>query len=329
MITKILKEILTKSFSQGIVSFKNSLTGIKTWLFGGAGSFFSTNTNIISQDMLTWWPLFNNNWLNFGVVLILLLFIIFLYFQARFFVIESWRRWILIKRESVYGKAIVLLAEGYSQIHKYSKIDTTDEQTKTILTQFCNNIKEIFEYKTQAQSSVSIKVIADFHHQDNVANLNSRVENLVRDSESESRNSANYKVIQHTVAKNTCYQRVLTNFMSGNKQDKLFFLSNDLPGEVDYENSSFEQYPDFVDISKEDSKQRRTKWPLEYKSELVVPISAWDSTKEDELAILGFLCIDCQLEKKEVFNEEYDVKMIKGIADGLYDFIKIKVINNE
>lgn len=329
MIGRVLKEIIIKSFGLGWNRFLKSLKDIKTWLFSGAGSFFSTNNNIISQDVLSWWPIFDNNYLNFGTIVIFLLIIIFIYFQVKFFLIAAWRRWILIKRESVYGNAIVLLAEGYSEIHKHSNIETTPVETKTILTKFCNNIKEIFDYKTKSSSSVSIKVIADFHHQGNVANLSSRVENLVRDSDSESRNSPNYHAIEHTIAKNSCYQRILTNFMSGNKKDKLYFLSNDLPGENEYENSSFELHQEFVNNYKDDKKKRREHWPLPYKSELVLPISAWDVKKEDELAIIGFLCIDCQLENKEVFNQEYDVKMIKGIADGLYDFIKTKVINND
>lgn len=329
MIRKVLSEIIIKSFSQGWGRFLQSLKSLKTWVGGSAGSFFSTNNSFIDQDLLSWWPIFNNNYYNFGVVLILLILLIFVYYQIRFFLIESWRRWILIKRESVYGKAIVLLAEGYSQIHKNSNRDLAIIETKTILTNFCNNIKEIFDYKTKSCSSVSIKVIADFHHNDNVANLNSRVENLVRNSEADSRNSANYNAIEHTIAKNTCYQRILTNFMSGNKQDKLYFLSNDLPGENEYDNSSFELHQEFVDSYKDDPKKRREKWPLPYRSELVLPISQWDSSKEDELAIIGFMCIDCELERKEVFNNEYDVKMIKGISDGLYDFIKTKIINND
>lgn len=325
MLRKILLEIINKSFGLGFQSFISSAKSIRTWLLGSAGSFFSTNKNVISSDIFTWWPIFKSTWANIIFLFISLFFLIFVYYQIKYFLIESWRKWILIKRESVYGKAIVFLAEAYSLIHENRKKNTNDLETKTVLTQFCNNIKAIFDYKTQSNSSVSIKVIADFMNPNDVLTLRSKVENLVRDSSAQSRDSANYKAIEHNIAKNTCYQQILTNFVSGNSKHKIYFLSNDLPELDNYENSSFEQYPDFIAKYKEDKKLRKKHWPLVYRSELVVPITPWNSSEGDELAIIGFVCIDCELEKKEVFNHEYDAPMIKGISDGLYEFIKEKI----
>lgn len=322
---KLILEVLAKSFGNGWQNFITRLKGFSIWLVGSAGSFFSTQKNLISSDLLPWWPLFEDWYVNIVFVLFLIIIITFSFYQIKHFFIESWRKWVLVKRESIYGRAIVLLAEGYSQIHANQGKNIDDKETKEILTSFCDNIKEIFDYKTKSTSSVSIKVITDFKNENQVVNLQSIVTNLVRNTKAEDRDSANYNAIEHTIAKNTCYQYIITNYFSGNKNHKLHFLSNDLPSLEEYENSSFEQYQSFVTNHKEGSKSRRNNWPLEYRSELVVPISPSDSENLKELAILGFLCIDCCLERKEVFNEEYDIPMIKGVADGLYGFIKEKL----
>lgn len=266
---------------------------------------------------------------TFFFVLITVGFLIFLYYQIKNFFIESWRRWILIKRESVYGNAIVLLSQAYSKIHiNYGKV-LTEIETKSILQEVCNKIKEIFDYKTQSKTSVSIKVVTEVKEGDQGINHKTTVANLVRDKDSSIRDTANYEAIKHTIAKNTCYSEIITNFFSGNRHNKLYFLKNDLPSENVYENSSFELYPNFTEEIRKDRNKRKENWPLSYKSELVIPISHIETNENDNLAILGFICIDCMLDGKPVFNEEYDMPMIKGVADGLYEFIKLNIFSNE
>lgn len=328
MITQHVKIIVSNSFSAGLSQFVKSVKQIRVWFTASAGSFFSTNINLVQKDIFSWWPIFENNYYNFFFVLLVLGFILFVYYQLKAFFIEAWRRWILIKRESVYGNAIVLLSQAYSKIHiNYGK-KLNEAETRLILQEICSTIKEIFDYKTQSKTSVSIKVVSEFKEGDQGINHKTTVSNLVRDKNSTNRDSPNYEAIKHTIAKNTCYSNIITNYFSGNRHDKLYFLKNDLPNEDEYNNSSFELYPNFTDEIRKDKKKRRELWPLNYKSELVMPISHIEASENDNLAILGFICIDCILEGKPVFNEEYDMPMIKGVSDGLYEFIKLNVFNN-
>ncbi|MBK6667893.1 MAG: hypothetical protein IPG48_17555 [Saprospiraceae bacterium] len=328
MIRQHLKLILSTSIKSAFDQFIKSVKQIKVWFTASAGSFFSTNNNLVQKDIFSWWPLFENNYYNFFFVIIFVALIIYIYYLIKALIIESWRRWILIKRESVYGNAIVLLSQAYSKIHiNYGK-HLSEGETKLILQEICNKIKEIFDYKTQSKTSVSIKVVTEFKEGDQGINHKSTVANLARDKDSITRDTPNYGAIKHTIAKNTCYSHIITNFFSGNRQDKLYFLKNDLPGEDGYDNSSFELFPTFTEEIRKDKKKRRDLWPLSYRSELVIPISHIETTENDNLAILGFICIDCRLEGKPVFNEEYDMPMIKGVCDGLYEFIKLNIFSD-
>ena len=105
----------------------------------------------------------------------------------------------------------------------------------------------------------------------------------------------------------------------------MYFLSNDLLSLEDYENSSFLLFPDFNKETRADESKRRKNWPLKYKSELVVSLTPLEKESRTDYPILGFLCVDCELEKKEVFNSYYDVPLLLGVSDGLYDFIKFNL----
>jgi hypothetical protein len=61
-------------------------------------------------------------------------------------------------------------------------------------------------------------------------------------------------------------------------------------------------------------------------SEIVVPVTPMIAFKQNRKSeLLGFLCVDCS--KKNVFNKRYDIPLIQGVADGIYDLLeKIKIL---
>jgi hypothetical protein len=321
-IYKHLRDIFKESIVDGIKEFVASFQKIRTYLFGSIGSFYSTKEKLLISIQNTFVIFLNESpWIKAGLFFIIVLVILFIYYQFKQFSLQAWRKWILIKRESVYGNAIVLLSNAYSKIHKNRNKELTLEEVKSILEDFCDKIREIYEFKTKAKCSVSIKTIIDLQEGDNGINFDTGVVNLCRDSKCKKRYDQDYENIEHKIANNTCYQRIISKFFS-NKTTEMYFLCNDLSGLNDYENSSFLLYPDYTKEIREDETKRRSNWPLKYKSELVVSLTPLEKETQTNFPILGFLCIDCELEKKEVFNSYYDVPLLLGISDGLYDFIK-------
>ncbi len=63
---------------------------------------------------------------------------------------------------------------------------------------------------------------------------------------------------------------------------------------------------------------RNWKWPLPYKSTIVVPICP---IEENTLAgLVGFLCVDST--RNLAFKKDYDVELLLGIAEGIYNTVR-------
>jgi hypothetical protein len=316
-------DIYKDSRGQGITEFINSFKSLKAWLIGSCGALFATKDKLYPQFSQTF-PLLLPNHPYFKAMLffVFAFLALLVYYQIKQFLIHSWRKYVLSKRESVYGNAIVLLSQGYAKIHKSRGKELSIEDVKSILSEFCDKIRRIYEFKTKAKCSVSIKTFLDLNSENNDITFETRVVNLIRDSEGKERYAnSTYDSKIHTIANNTCYQRIISKFFSG-KFDDMYFLSNDIPSIEDYENSSFELFPKYTTEIRNNKDTRRSEYPLEYRSELVVSITSIIKEDKTTFPILGFLCVDCELEKVEVFNSKYDVPLLQGVSDGLYDFIK-------
>lgn len=324
-----LKAVLTDTFAIGLKEFFKSLKSIRVWLIGSCGALYATKDKLFKDFNETFPSFLPGQPILKGFLFILgFLLLLFLYHLFKQFFIQSWRKYILIMRESVYGNAIILLSQGYSKIHKNRNREMTIEEVKTILSDFCDKIRDIYEFKTKAKCSVSIKTIVDLKIENNGINFDTRVVNLIRDSKCTKRYSKEYDEIEHNIANNTCYERIISKFFS-NKYDEMFFLSNDIPSILDYDNSSFQLFPEYTVEMRENEKTRREKFPLKYKSELVVSVTPLIKDTKTTYPILGFLCIDCELEKQEVFYSKYDVPLLQGVSDGLYDFIKLNLYTKQ
>ncbi|MDD4969681.1 MAG: hypothetical protein PHT07_09665 [Paludibacter sp.] len=328
-IYKHLRDIFKESVVDGLKEFLDSFSKLRTYLFGSIGAFYSTKEKLF-RDINNEFTIFLNDspWIKAVMFFFMILFLLFVYYQLKQFFVQAWRKWILIKRESIYGNAIVLLSKGYSKVNKNRHEEISIDEVKGILVDFCDRIRDIYEFKTKSKCSVSIKTIIDLNEEQNGINFNTRVVNLCRDSKSKKRYDNEYNEIEHTIANNSCYQKIISKFFS-HKHEDMYFMCNDIIALQDYENSSFLLYPEFNYEIRENESTRRSKWPLNYRSELVVSISPLEKESKSKHPIVGFLCVDCELEKKEVFNSYYDVPLLLGVADGLYDFIKLNLYKTQ
>lgn len=205
--------------------------------------------------------------------------------------------------DSIWGKAIVDLKDAYSEIHFIRNKERFDDKefVETMII-FCDTLKIIFDRKTKANCCVSIKVPTTEDEQ--LETL--EVKNLCRDTHHTNRDTSQYMSIKHSIIGNTPYRKIVNKILKGN-QKNLAYVNNDIEHTPDYDNTSIECYPDGI---------------LPYKSELVYPIIPIRSVNSNNMKMKGFICIDC--DQKDKFDENrYDIPMVQGIADGLYDlFVK-------
>ena len=210
--------------------------------------------------------------------------------------------------DSIWGDAIKILLKPYSEVHKLERKEEVDDADfMSVLILFCNSLKKIFDKKTKGNTSVSIKVLVS---KDTITATNYQdvleFKNLCRDTEHNDRNTEAYKSIKHTLLQNTPYIVSVTNLMRNN--DNYGYINNNIPDSKHYFNSSKGAHKNGV---------------LPYKSELVYPIvpaSRDHNTENDFSDLVGFICIDC--DKINVFDEDrYDIPVIKGVADELYNII--------
>lgn len=250
--------------------------------------------------------LFGKNFLNTTISysIVIGMFVLSGLFILRFllfFITNLVKKFHFLYKESIYGEAIVLLKNAFSEVHYLGKLENfTDEIfIKSIIT-LCNELKKVFDKITKASCSVSIKVSMS-----GMVNAGESVVNLCRDSEAAlTRDTDTYKAIDHTILGNTPYQIIVNNFKN-RKYTELTYVNSDInPKNKHYLNTSQSCYQNGI-------------YP--YKSELVhllFPIKQEDS---QSCQPLGFLCIDCN--EKNKFNSAYDRAIVEGVADGIYNVI--------
>lgn len=207
--------------------------------------------------------------------------------------------------DSIWGKAIVDLKEAYAQVHYLRKQGTiSDEAFMKTLISFCNILKVIFDRKTKGNCCVSIKVPVGYFDSIEAWNLS----NLCRDSSHQDRDTKQYENTKHTVIGNTPYTVIVNSLLNEKQKPQAYYINNDIDGTKGYMNTSRGLHQE----------------PQRYKSELVhaiVPILGEHVYRHE---LLGFLCVDC--DKTDAFDtQRYDVPMVEGIVDGIYDIINEKI----
>lgn len=207
--------------------------------------------------------------------------------------------------DSIWGKAIVDLKDAYAKVHYLRKQgEFSDEAFMETLVSFCNILKDIFDRKTKGCCSVSIKVPAGQFDSIETWNL----ANLCRDDSHHDRDTIQYGETKHTVIGNTPYTVIVNSLLNMKQRPIPYYINNDIENTKDYMNTSRELHQE---------TQR-------YQSELVYAIIPIIGEHEYKHELLGFLCVDC--DKKNAFDiQRYDVPMIEGVVDGIYDIIKEKM----
>ena len=209
---------------------------------------------------------------------------------------------------AVWGEAIVRLKDAYAAIHDFRKHRDSvgDKEMIDALTLLCDNLKIVFDRKTGADCGVSIKVPVKM-----VSDLKEmEVRNLCRDSQHHlMRDTTVYNGRRHLVSDNTAFIEVANNIVNGNLD--LSYVNNDIPNTKGYQNTSIGCYGDST---------------LPYKSELVYPILPV-RREGNNYPTFGFVCVDCA--KTNGFDKgAYEIPMIQGVADGIYDIIEYRMNKN-
>ena len=232
-----------------------------------------------------------------GILIYAGLFAIYvLFYLVRSLVISVKKRFVT----SVWGAAIIIRDKVFAEINSVRRSPFNEEASIKALRNACNEIKNFYDTRTGAETSVSIKI--PIINYDDVASM--EVKNLCRDSQHYSRDNDAYKSVHHNVIGNTAYAWIVSELQ--NKKNGVYYFNNDIENTKDYCNTSRSCHPD---------------GRLPYKSEIVVPIiPALQAQNNSE--ICGFLCLDCT--NDNAFSDEtgYDVAFLTGIADGIYDLVK-------
>lgn len=239
----------------------------------------------------------------------------------------------ILKNEQGYGDAFRELYIAFSllNLYFYEKRNTNEkpineitDEIKDILKSFCNCLSLIYSKKTGAKCSTSIKLIEENFEKNR---LESNVKNLERDSSSGDRDlDKNYSDHEHKVSDNTCFLEIAKDFLNS-EEDSLYYINNSLSTDVSYKTSSIDCRVKMLNrLEKKKLKnglknhiERPQIWNqhIKYKSEIVVPLLLAQNPFNSNM--LGFLTIDCEV--SNAFNEEYDIPLIKGVADGIYEII--------
>jgi len=210
-----------------------------------------------------------------------------------------------VRREIKYGEAIIFLKNAFAKVHSLRKKENpSSRQILETLIFVCDQLRELFNYKSINNYSVSIKVTGDSNI--NIGAMNARVYNLCRDSYSFERDTDRYKEIHHTIVGNSAFHDILVS-ATDPKISKHYYINGDIPKSIKsgiYKNTSIDAHYDKI---------------LPYKSELVVPIVPCDQEDANSFTLIGFLCVDCS--STNGFEEKYDSACIEGVADGIYDVL--------
>lgn len=146
----------------------------------------------------------------------------------------------------------------------------------------------------------------------------SSVYTLVRDSRSASRRSYNEAGNLHVIDNNTSYSQILR--LMSNAQNGRCFFCNNLPQLPQYKNTSFSNYGQAIWNNSLSPEQHNNDWKLPYRSTVVTGVYPNQSEFFENKWLIGYLCIDSS--KIDSFHEKFDVPVLTGIADGIYNTLK-------
>lgn len=243
--------------------------------------------------------------------------VLFLGVLCMFFV--AYNFWLLTRyrKKTKYADSYGAINIGFSHLHRLRRVkDLTIEQILPELEKLCDEVSNAFCKIYGSSIGVCIKFIVN-------DNGRPRCETLVRDSNSnaKSRKSGSQDTTKHWIDANSDFEFIYNNFNDDNV-DTSYYLEHHLPNCHDYKNTRIKTgwKPPKLFLFPE-KYARKWNWPLPYKSTLIVPIVPLIANDQSQEAIRGFLCADSPSEG--IFNKYYDVDIMKGVADGIYNQIDL------
>jgi transcriptional regulator with GAF, ATPase, and Fis domain len=186
------------------------------------------------------------------------------------------------------------MATGYEKYKTYTLDKSIHE-----LSNVCYQIANMFTELRHCEVSVCVKYT-------NCDNDIYYVKTLCRDPSSHQKRENLYdENILDVIDKNTDFKEIFKKIDDKKDWKEVFFFSNFLPQRHQYNNTHLksEVLPDNL-LS---FFSRNKKWPLCYKSTIVVPILS-----DDNKTIYGYLCVDSP--KNRGFNKKYDIRLVQDLA---------------
>jgi hypothetical protein len=221
------------------------------------------------------------------------------------FIVQSLKYFHEVYRNSNYGEAILLMKDSFATFHLYRKTPGhQDEAFMASMVLLCNNLKLAYDKITNSECSVSIKVPLSDSKIDEKAILS----NLTRDTPhskkdtSLNRDTDKYCKTKHTLIGNTAFSHSFNKVIKNQKEKH--YINNNVNNCENYENTSKECHENGI---------------LPYNSELVYPIVPLVGTDSTNFDCHGFICIDSN--KENAFKTIYDIGIVAGVADGIYDIM--------
>ena len=234
-------------------------------------------------------------------------------FAILFFLESIWLR-VAWGRERLYGRALPIINDGFSQVHDAMRECLDDQDIplkvgKSVCETLVSRVAEAMSLVAGTRCSAAIKVLArDVGANKAYAVTFARSENTRR-----KRCSVDGPDYKHYIDDNTDFRQILENISTYQGR---FFFANHLSLLYGYTNTSFKTY------GKPHSNVilRVLWWPLPYKSSIVVPICPDIAEKKREDLLAGFLCIDAR--RPGAFRRNFDTDLLVGVADGVYNLLR-------
>lgn len=226
-------------------------------------------------------------------------------------------------RKARYAEAVSYLNQAFGEIHDLTLVLNEITSTDQIIVRckrIMNHLAAAFSLISATKCSVCIKVMEGDPSKQVGSQIRPKVVTLCRDDTSPERTVDVSRGVEHWIDQNTDFEDLLQR--AGTPQ--YHFFANNLPGIRGYKNSSFTVYGNPHDVN--DSTPsffsgviRNERWPLPYKSTIVVPIAPRLDQQCHDYRLAGYLCVDSR--PKGAFRRNYDVDLLAGVADCLYDVI--------
>lgn len=218
-----------------------------------------------------------------------------------------------------YSQVIRHMNNGFSALNMLDRsVDSSPDRIKSSFSLFCTAISDAFEDLKKKECSVCIKIIYPNNFEDHDFSK-MKVYTFCRDHRSMSRN--NKYANQLIVSNNTDFAEIISSYRDGIFQ-KSYFFENNLPQLPGYKNSRIDgTYYNSIKTSIPiyDKYLRSKNWKLPYKSTIVVPIYPNSSDNFAKEKLMGFICIDSP--QKNVFDKKYDIDLLSGAADTVYNYM--------